>query len=180
MKKINIQEFEGILASGLPIQIVDVREPAEYAAEHLKGAIPVALSSFSGTTGQNLSKTQPLYVICQSGNRACKAADKFEALGFADVRVLEGGLRAWVEAGKPIEKSKSGIWNLERQVRFAAGSLVLIGVILAWKVSMAWLLLSGFVAGGLMFSAVTDTCGMAMVLARMPWNQKKGVLSCGS
>ena len=172
MKKIGVNEFESDLAGVSGIQIVDVREPGEYASEHLKASKLVSLSGLDEGAAKIFSKAKPLYVLCHSGNRACKAADRFEAMGFQDVRVLEGGLRSWVEAGRPVERGISKVWSLDRQVRFAAGSMVLVGVILSRTAHPYWIGLPAFVGAGLAFSGITDTCGMAMLLARMPWNRK--------
>lgn len=172
MRKINVADFETDLKQISKIQVVDVREPAEYASEHLKDSKLISLSTLSETVASSLDKEKALYVLCRSGNRACSAADRFEKMGFRDVRVLEGGLRSWMEAGKPIERGSSKVWSLDRQVRFVAGTLVMIGVILSWAVHPYWVGLSLFVGAGLTFSGLTDFCGMAMLLARMPWNQK--------
>ena len=80
-------------------------------------------------------------------------------------------MQAWAATGLPIERGTGRVWALERQVRFVAGLLVLLGVLLS-LVSPWFVLLSGFIGAGLTFSAVTDTCGMGMMLARMPWNRK--------
>ena len=96
----------------------------------------------------------------------------------AILRVKLLRLEAWTAAGKPVVRGVSRVWSLERQVRFTAGTIVFVGAALAVAVSPAWLLLSGFVGAGLMFSAATDTCAMALVLARMPWNRGSGG-SCG-
>ena len=85
---------------------------------------------------------------------------------------VEGGTLACVEAGLPVVRGKKAI-SLERQVRIAAGSLVLLGVLLGWFVHPAFIGLSAFVGAGLVFAGITDTCGMGMMLARMPWNQVK-------
>ena len=173
MKKITAHELESRLRGPAPAQIIDVREPVEYQTERLEGVRSLPLSGLDPeSTG--LAKEEPLYVICRSGSRACQAAESFEKCGYKDVRVLEGGLKAWSEAGKPLVVGVSRIWSLERQVRFAAGLLVLTGSVLGLTVHFYWLGLAAFVGAGLVFAAVTDTCGMAMILARMPWNQIRG------
>ena len=91
--------------------------------------------------------------------------------GFTDIHVVEGGMAAWAGADLPIVKGKSKVWSLERQVRFAAGLFVLTGMVLGFFVTPYLYLLSVFVGTGLVFSAVTDTCAMGMMLARMPWNK---------
>jgi Protein of unknown function (DUF2892) len=84
-------------------------------------------------------------------------------------------MTAWAGAALPVVKGESKVWSLERQVRFTAGLLVMIGVVLGFAVSPYLFILAGFVGAGLVFAAVTDTCGMAMVLARMPWNKGPAV-----
>jgi hypothetical protein len=90
----------------------------------------------------------------------------------ATVQNVEGGTEACVALGLPVVRGRQAI-SLERQVRITAGSLVLIGAILAWLVHPAFIALSGLIGAGLVFSGVTDTCGMGLLLARMPWNQLK-------
>ncbi len=172
MKKISFEQFEQEFKAGSDGQCLDVREPAEYAQTRHGQFDLCSLSDLSEKSVASLQKTKTTYLLCRSGNRACQAADKLEKMGFTDLRVIEGGITAFETAGRPLIKGASKIWSLERQVRFAAGSLVLTGIVLAKTMHPGFIFLSGFVAAGLMFSAVTDTCGMAMVLARMPWNQK--------
>lgn len=172
MKKISVEQFENEVKMNSGAQCLDVREPAEYAETRLENFNLSSLSRLSEKSVEALEKSKTTYLLCRSGNRACQAADRLEKMGFSDVRVIEGGLGAWESAGKHVIKGLSKIWSLERQVRFAAGFLVLSGIVLATAVHPGGLFLSAFVAAGLMFSAVTDTCGMGMVLARMPWNQK--------
>ena len=83
---------------------------------------------------------------------------------------MEGGTLACEAANLPVVRGQKAI-SLERQVRIAAGSLVLIGAILGFWVDPYWIALAAFVGAGLIFAGITDTCGMAMLLARMPWNQ---------
>lgn len=173
MKKCQVHDFEQILKQTGEVQTVDVRESAEYASERLAGTISIPLSNMDEAAVTRLNKEKPVYLLCRSGNRACQAAEKLERLGFSDLYVVEGGLSAWMQSGKSVEKGSSRIWSLERQVRFAAGAMVLAGIGLSYILHPAWIGLSLFVAAGLIFSAVTDTCGMAMMLAKCPWNQAK-------
>lgn len=154
----------------LPVEgavLVDVREPGEFAAKRLAGSVNVPLSRLE-TEAAKLPKDKPLVVLCQSGLRSEDAARRLEAQGFSDVRVLDGGLLCC----SGLEKGPGGVWAMERQVRCAAGSLVLLGAGLGWGVHPACWLLSAGVGAGLVFSAVTDTCAMASVLALMPWNRR--------
>ena len=109
-------------------------------------------------------------MICRSGSRGRQACEKILAAGFTNVVNVEGGTLAWEQAGLPVVRGKRAM-SLERQVRIAAGSLVVIGTSLGAFVHPAFLGLSAFVGAGLVFAGVTDTCGMGMMLARMPWNR---------
>ncbi|PIR15761.1 MAG: sulfurtransferase, partial [Elusimicrobia bacterium CG11_big_fil_rev_8_21_14_0_20_64_6] len=115
----------------------------------------------------------------RSGSRAASAAAILKELGHLDILIVRGGLDAWVKAGNPIVRGASRVWSLERQVRFTAGLLVFSGTLAGLFIHRGAFLLAVFVSAGLMFSAVTDTCAMALVLAKLPWNRGSGD-SCGS
>lgn len=172
MKKLSASQFENEMKLSADAQCLDVREPAEYEQVHAEEFKLCPLSVLSENSVASLERSRPTYLLCRSGQRACQAAERLERFGFSDLRVIEGGIGAFEAAGHPLIKGVSKVWALERQVRFAAGSLVLSGIVLSLAVHPGWIGLSAFVAAGLVFSAVTDTCGMAMVLARMPWNQR--------
>jgi rhodanese-related sulfurtransferase len=175
IKEINVREVKKIADElGGECQIIDVREPVEFGAERVPGARLASLSNFETHT-VDIDRTKPVYLMCRSGGRAKQAAERLVMKGFTDVQVIQGGMTAWGNANLPAIKGQSKVWSLERQVRFAAGSLVVLGVLLSIIVHPYLIALSAFVGAGLVFAAVTDTCGMAMVLARMPWNQSKGV-----
>jgi rhodanese-related sulfurtransferase len=155
--------------SGAP-QLVDVREASEIEAMSVAGALNLPLSRLRELAGK-LDRNRPVFLLCRSGNRAASAATQLRGLGHRDVLVIRGGLDAWMKSGKPFLRGAARVWSLERQVRFAAGSLVALGSALAYSVDLRWLALPAFVGLGLVFAAATDTCGMALLLARMPWNQ---------
>ncbi|MFN0123782.1 MAG: rhodanese-like domain-containing protein [Blastocatellia bacterium] len=152
-------------------QIVDVREYSEFAALRVAGARLAPLSALEQHAGV-IDRARPVYLMCRSGNRGRQAAARLGQMGFAGLVVIDGGMQAWAAAGLPVETGASRVWSLERQVRFTTGLLALAGVLLAWLVHPWLIALSGLMGAGLMFSAVTDTCGMGMVLAKMPWNQQ--------
>ena len=154
-------------------QLVDVRETGEVDAIRVEGALNLPLSRLKDLASR-LDPKAPVYLLCRSGARAATAAAQLKTLGHANIFVVRGGLDAWMATGKPVVRGVSRVWSMERQVRFAAGLLVFSGLALSLA-DRRWLFLSGFVSVGLMFSAVTDTCTMALVLARLPWNQG----SCG-
>lgn len=164
----------GQLASqGQAQNLLDVRTPGEYAAVHAQGAVLVPLDTLDVRAAweARTAKDQPLYLLCKSGGRAGKARDRFLAAGIADVICVEGGTDAWERAGCPVERSGRTTISLERQVRIAAGALVLTGVVLGFIVHPALFGLCAFVGAGLMFAGITDWCGMGMLIARMPWNR---------
>jgi rhodanese-related sulfurtransferase len=180
MQTVNVRRLAELDGQG-NIELIDVRTPAEYREVHAVIAKNAPLESLDPRAlmeARNGTAGEPLYVICRSGNRSTQACRKFVDAGFENVVNVEGGTQAWDEAGLPVVRGKKAM-SLERQVRIAAGFLVFLGAVLSfWNVYFA--LLSGFVGAGLMFAGITDTCGMAMVLAKMPWNQVKGDASCCS
>jgi rhodanese-related sulfurtransferase len=158
---------------------LDVRTPAEYQEMHIQGAVLHPLSDLNPSKVQELTAGKHgCVVICRSGGRARQASEKLITSGVANVVVLEGGVTAWDSAGLPVVRGQKTI-SLERQVRIAAGALVFIGSLLGYFVNPAWIALSAFVGAGLMFAGITDTCGMALMLAKMPWNTK-GASCCAS
>lgn len=151
---------------------LDVRTPAEFEDAHIDGAVlhPVTELQPNEVRAALQGKTCCI-VVCGSGGRATRAAEQLVASNIPELRVLEGGMKAWRAQGLPVIEGKKTI-SIERQVRIGAGSLVVLGSVLALFVHPAWIGLSAFVGAGLVFAGVTDTCGMALVLARMPWNAK--------
>jgi rhodanese-related sulfurtransferase len=175
---IQVQELAQRYQRGEPVELIDVRTPAEFEEIHVTFAKNVPLDRLDPQALAGGRNGQPLYVICRSGSRSKQACEKLAAAGLNVVSV-EGGTQAWEAAGLPVVRGRKTI-SLERQVRIAAGALVLIGSVLALVVHPWWALLSAFVGAGLIFAGVTDRCGMAMLLARMPWNQRGGSSSCSS
>lgn len=172
IKQASVNEINEMLGGGGECQVIDVREYSEFNSERVADAQLMPLSNFEKHADE-IDHAKPVYLMCRSGNRARQAAERLAKKGFTDVHVIEGGMLAWTAAGLPVVKGESKVWSLERQVRFAAGLLVVAGVILSLAVHPYLIALSAFVGAGLVFAAVTDTCGMAMILARMPWNQPK-------
>ena len=113
-----------------------------------------------------------MYLLCRSGQRAAKAAEKFAKAGFVQPVVITGGTLAWIAANLPVTRGKSRVISIERQVRIIAGSLVLIGVLLGWLVHRGFFGLSAFVGAGWVFAGTTDFCSMGLLLAKLPWNRK--------
>ena len=150
------------------VTVIDVREPMEYASGHISGSLNIPL----GRIGQADLPSGPLVLVCQSGNRSAQALDKLLGQGHPHpVWDLLGGVPSWQQAGFSVHKLKGAPLPLMRQVQIAAGSLVLLGVVLSQAVAPGWIWLAGFVGAGLTFAGVSGFCGMARLLAVMPWNR---------
>lgn len=162
-----------VAQSGQTPTLIDVRTPAEFREMHVSFAENRPLDRLDPQEIRAHCGDGAVYVICRSGGRGKQACEKLLAAGLANVVNVEGGTLAWEAAGLPVVRGRKSM-SLERQVRIAAGSLVLVGAVLGAFVHPYFIGISAFVGAGLVFAGVTDTCGMAMVLARMPWNQAPG------
>lgn len=173
MKTISPRQLYELQEQGQTINLLDVRTPAEFREVHVPFARNMPLERLDPaavTKSRNGWSDQPVYVICYSGGRAANACAQLLESGVGNVVNVEGGTAAWDQAGLPVVRGKKTI-SLERQVRIAAGTLVLVGSVLGYFVHPYWIGLAAFVGAGLAFAGITDTCGMGMLLARMPWNQ---------
>lgn len=157
-----------MLDAGEPIQLVDVRSPGEYAAAHVPLATNISLEQLESRL-DDISRG-PVAVLCQSGRRAGLACEVLKHHR-DDLYLVEGGTQSWIDAGFPVVSSTATRWSLERQVRLIAGLLVLAGAALSLTVSPAWAFLALFVGAGLTFAGLTNVCGMALLLAKLPWNR---------
>ena len=163
-----------LLTRSAPVTILDVRTPAEFASAHISGSYNVPLdllpehaSAIGAATGE------PVVLVCRSGARARQAEQALRSAQLPRLHVLDGGLSAWEAAGLPLNRGRQR-WSLERQVRGVAGSLVLVGTLGGLLVSPPLGLLAVGVGSGLAFSAITDTCGMALLLGKLPYNRGAG------
>lgn len=175
LSTIHPQDLYARQQDGQTVHLIDVRTPAEYQAVHVASAqlMPLdALDPRALLAERQVSFDTPLYLICRTGTRAQQAWKRLHDAGFTHVVCVEGGTEAWEQAGLPVVWG-CGVIALDRQVRIAAGLLVLLGVGLSILVHPAFVALSAFVGAGLLFAGITDTCGMAMLLAKMPWNQMR-------
>ena len=171
MKTISIESFETMGKSGGSTEVIDVRSPSEFASGHIPGAINIPLEEVHSRIG-DLDREAKIVTVCETGRRASMAAEFVSACGL-DVQTLEGSTAAWRVSGRPLVSSAGSSWSLDRQVRLGAGALVLAGTLLGFLAHPAWFVLSGFVGAGLTFAGITNVCGMANVLRKMPWNQPK-------
>lgn len=169
-------ELQKRLAAGESMAVIDVRTPVEYDEVHAPSAVNIPLDQVSKdalSAAGCVECGQPVYLLCRSGQRATKAAEKLLACGYANPVVITGGTLAWIEAGLPVTRGETKVISLERQVRIAAGAIVFTAAILAHFVHPDFVWLAGFVGAGLVFAGVTDFCGMGLLIARMPWNRRR-------
>jgi rhodanese-related sulfurtransferase len=169
---INPVEAKRRIADGTAV-LVDIREPMEHAREAIPGAKLAPLSTYSPQWLADVKgKDAPAVIFhCQSGRRTAENATQLSQCGIPEVYLLEGGLTGWKVAGLPTNKDRSKPIEMQRQVQIAAGSLVLTGLVFAYLVSPWFIALSAFVGAGLVFAGISGWCGMAKVLAAMPWNR---------
>lgn len=160
--------------SGPSPLLLDVRSPLEHRELHIPGTKLVPLDQLDpAAVCSSYGQDHEVVLVCRSGARATKAARKLAEAGMNNLAVLEGGTVAWDAAGLPVNRGRKGV-SLERQVRIAAGSLVLLGAVLGTWVHPGFYGLSAFVGAGLVFAGITDWCGMGLLLAKAPWNQVSG------
>jgi rhodanese-related sulfurtransferase len=153
------------------LTLVDVREADEFAREHIDGAVSLPLSKLEGAH-LRLEPGRGVVFQCRSGMRTSANCARLAAFADGPAYTLDGGLEAWKKAGLAVTKDASAPLEIMRQAQIAAGMLVLTGVVLAQAVHPAFLGLSAFVGAGLAFAGATGWCGMAKLLAVMPWNRR--------
>lgn len=167
VKRVSPAEARQLIESGAAL--IDIRSPDEHSRERISGALNRPLD-------QLCSDALPggaLIFHCRSGMRTSQAATTLnEVAAGRDCYIVEGGLNAWAGAGLPVEKVRGAPIEMQRQVMIAAGLLVLAGTILSLTVASAWIVLAIFVGAGLTFAGATGFCGMARILALMPWNNR--------
>jgi rhodanese-related sulfurtransferase len=171
LHKLSPQQVRERIDAGRAV-LVDIREADEFARSHVKGAQSQPLTTWE-KAHLTIGPDADVIFTCRSGMRTAGACDRLAARVNGDAFVLDGGLDAWAKAGLPVETIADAPMEIMRQVQIAAGSLVLIGVLLGFLVAPAWFALSGFVGVGLTFAGVSGFCGMARLLMLAPWNRVK-------
>jgi sulfur dioxygenase len=155
------------------LHILDVRTPAEFASLHIPGSFNIPLDRLDpDMLKASIGAEAEIYCVCQTGTRSQLAADMLRASAFRRVVHVDGGTNAWVAAGLPVERSAKRTISLERQVRIAAGFLVLLGILTGALLHPAGYWFAGAIGAGLAYAGLANFCGMSMLLARMPWNQR--------
>jgi rhodanese-related sulfurtransferase len=167
--RIAAPELKQRIDAGERFTLLDVRSPAEHAGSRLRGALNVPIETLASSLAA-IPTNLPIVVVCQGGTRAALAAPALRDR--AAVLVLDGGLAAWRKCGFEVEGSAGRVWPLERQVRLVAGLLVLLGCALGLAVAPGFFGIAAFIGAGLAFSGITGFCGMALLLAKLPWNRR--------
>jgi rhodanese-related sulfurtransferase len=159
-----------------PVDLLDVRTPGEFAAAHVPGARLAPLDDLD--TGAIVKERGPeggpIYVLCQTGGRARKAIEKFQRAGFEDCVLVEGGTQGWMDAGLPVIRGASRVLPLMRQVQLTVGLISATGAALALAVDPRFAFLPLLMGSGLVFAGISGKCGLALLLAKMPWNRAPG------
>jgi rhodanese-related sulfurtransferase len=151
--------------------VIDVRSAAEFESMHIRGSYNVPLPLLSEHTGELAARLgSRVVLVCQSGVRAEQARQRLGGAGIDTAYVLTGGVPGFAAAGGDVIRGKVR-WDMERQVRLAAGSLVVLGLAGGRFVSPKIRMLAGAIGTGLAFSAATNTCAMGKALSAMPWNK---------
>jgi rhodanese-related sulfurtransferase len=170
-RRLDVQTLQERLSSEDAPRVLDVRTPAEFESSHIPGSYNVPLDNLKEHRAElRRHLDDDVVLVCRTGGRAEQAEKALAEVGLPGLRVLEGGMVAWESAGAPVNRGAQ-TWELERQVRLVAGGLVLSSILGSTIVpELKWV--AGFVGGGLTFAALSNTCAMGMLLAKMPWNNR--------
>ena len=160
---------------------IDVRTPQEFEGVHISGSRNIPLPDLHTYMDElkTLSGEHPIMLLCRTQNRVKIAYEYLINHGLTNCGILEGGITAWVNQGKPVVRGQQRI-SLEGQVRAIAGGLILVGVALGFTVHVGFFFLPAMVGAGLLHAGLTDSCLMGMLLTKLPMNrienspQKKG------
>lgn len=152
------------------LHVIDVRTPGEYETGHIAGSYNVPLGQLDEHIAELAALDHAVVLVCQSEARATKALEQLVAAGKSNLRLLAGGMTAWRAAGADVIRTNENRWAMDRQVRLVAGGIVLASIVASiWFPPVRFV--AGLIGAGLTFSAITNTCGMAMMLAKLPYNR---------
>ncbi len=168
--RISAAQLRELQALDPQIRLLDVRTGGEFETAHIPESYNVPLDTLVHHLEGLADVDHPVVLICQTGGRASQAHDKLSAAGKDTLHILEGGMQAWQASGGDVSYGDTARWGLDRQVRLVAGTLALASVALSTVVPGAKWIAAG-VGFGLAFSAVTNTCAMGMMLAKLPYNR---------
>lgn len=168
--RVDATTLEQWLEQGLDVRVLDVRSPAEFEGVHIPGAYNVPLDTL-GEHAEDIQRhvDEPVVLVCRSGMRASQAEQRLAGAGMGNVKVLEGGMMAWERIDGEVRRGEAR-WDIERQVRLVAGSIVLLSIVASvWVPALRYV--AGFVGAGLTFAALSNTCAMGMLLSKLPYNR---------
>lgn len=168
IKEISPEELERLRDGGC--FLLDVREPLEHAEERVAGSHLIPLGELESRVDE-IERAAPIVILCRSGRRGRQALKVLEANGVPEAMNLEGGLLAWKASGRPLERSTKRRLPLMQQVQIVIGLGVLTGVVLSELAHPQFIYLSGFFGAGLLFAGLSGWCGLAKLIAMMPWNR---------
>jgi rhodanese-related sulfurtransferase len=168
--RVDATTLEQWLDQGVDVRVLDVRSPAEFDGVHIPGAYNVPLDTL-GEHAEDIQRhvDEPVVLVCRSGMRASQAEQRLAAAGMGNVKVLDGGMMAWERIDGNVRRGQAR-WDIERQVRLVAGSIVLISIVVSVWVPAARFV-AGFIGAGLTFAALSNTCAMGMLLSKLPYNR---------
>ncbi|OBB45858.1 MULTISPECIES: rhodanese-like domain-containing protein [unclassified Mycobacterium] len=167
---IDSQKLVDLLNSPTPPRVLDVRTPGEFDTAHIAGAYNVPLDLLREHRDEIVQHLdEDVVLVCRSGQRAAQAEETLRTAGLANMHILAGGITAWEAKGFSVNRGTTR-WDLERQVRLAAGGIVLASILGSIAVpKLKWV--AGAIGGGLTFAALSNTCAMGMMLSKLPYNR---------
>ena len=167
---IDSQYLRDLLNSATPPRVLDVRTPGEFETAHIAGAYNLPLDLLRQHRDEIITHLdEDVVLVCRSGQRAVQAQETLRDAGLANVHILDGGITAWEAKGFAVNRGTQR-WDLERQVRLVAGSIVLTSILSSIAApKLNWV--AGAVGGGLTFAALSNTCAMGMLLSKLPYNR---------
>lgn len=168
--RVDAPTLEQWLTDGTDVRVLDVRSPAEFEGIHIPGAYNVPLDTL-GEHAQDIQRhvEDPVVLVCRSGMRASQAEQRLAAAGMSNVKVLDGGMMAWEKAGGKVNRGQAR-WDIERQVRLVAGSIVASSILASVRYPKARFV-AGAIGTGLTVAALTNTCAMGAMLSKLPYNR---------
>ena len=167
---IDVAQLQQLQLEDPAIRILDVRTGGEFENSHIPGSYNVPLDTLGEHVRDLADVDHPVVLVCQSGGRASQAHEKLTEAGKATLHILEGGMTSWQAAGGDVTVGNTTRWAMDRQVRFVAGTFAIVAVVASIFVpGLEWI--AAGVGAGLAYSAVSNTCAMAAVLAKLPYNR---------
>ncbi|NNE94801.1 MAG: rhodanese-like domain-containing protein [Acidimicrobiales bacterium] len=167
---ITTAQLRNIRQTDPDLRILDVRGGGEFETVHIPGSYNVPLDTLGEHARDLASVEHPVVLVCQSGSRATQAHGKLVEAGKTTLHILDGGIAAWESEGGDVVRGDTQRWAMDRQVRLVAGSIVLLAVLASLALpGLEWI--AAGVGAGLVYSAISNTCTMALILGKLPYNR---------